>query len=126
MDELQNLPHHSCKLYKFKKHYPTMTFVNAIDWLSHKKDPHPIDVSIIGDSFAPSLPSPVGRGFCPLSQRGRAREGVGGNNVMYFGKLNNLNLDYCQSHVKYPPHAINGLSENDFICAAKVDALFKI
>ncbi|MEK9872858.1 MAG: 4a-hydroxytetrahydrobiopterin dehydratase, partial [Betaproteobacteria bacterium] len=23
-------------------------------------------------------------------------------------------------------HAINGLSENDFICAAKVDALFAI
>ncbi|NGX15879.1 4a-hydroxytetrahydrobiopterin dehydratase [Wenzhouxiangella sp. XN24] len=27
--------------------------------------------------------------------------------------------------VRFSTHAINGLSENDFICAAKVDALFK-
>ncbi|MFA5372294.1 MAG: 4a-hydroxytetrahydrobiopterin dehydratase, partial [Sideroxydans sp.] len=25
----------------------------------------------------------------------------------------------------YTTHAVGGLSENDFICAAKVDALFK-
>ena len=30
---------------------------------------------------------------------------------------------YCR--MKYSTHAINGLSENDFICAAKVDALPK-
>jgi len=29
-----------------------------------------------------------GRGFCPLSHRGRAREGVSDNSVMYFEKLN--------------------------------------
>ena len=29
-------------------------------------------------------------------------------------------------HVEYTTHAIHGLSENDFICAAKVDTLFKI
>ncbi len=29
--------------------------------------------------------------------------------------------NYCQ--VKYSTHAIDGLSENDFICAAKVDEL---
>jgi len=28
--------------------------------------------------------------------------------------------------ITYVTHAINGLSENDFICAAKVDALFAI
>lgn len=28
---------------------------------------------------------------------------------------------YCR--IKYATHAINGLSENDFICAAKIDAL---
>ena len=28
--------------------------------------------------------------------------------------------------VSYVTHAINGLSENDFICAAKLDALFEI
>lgn len=30
----------------------------------------------------------------------------------------------CQ--MEYTTHAIHGLSENDFICAAKVDALFNI
>jgi len=37
-----------------------------------------------------------------------------------------LNVGYNKCHVEYSTHAINGLSENDFICAAKVDALFKI
>lgn len=30
--------------------------------------------------------------------------------------------NYCE--VTYTTHAINGLSENDFICASKIDALF--
>ncbi len=38
----------------------------------------------------------------------------------------NLNVGYNKCHVEYTTHAINGLSENDFICAAKVDALFKM
>jgi len=32
-----------------------------------------------------------------------------------------LGYDYCD--VTFTTHAINGLSENDFICAAKVDIL---
>jgi 4a-hydroxytetrahydrobiopterin dehydratase len=32
-----------------------------------------------------------------------------------------VGFNYCL--VKYTTHAINGLSENDFICAAKVNAL---
>lgn len=35
-----------------------------------------------------------------------------------------LGYDYC--NVNFFTHAIQGLSENDFICAAKIDALFKI
>ena len=31
--------------------------------------------------------------------------------------------NYCR--VKFTTHAINGLSENDFICAAKIDGLMK-
>lgn len=34
-----------------------------------------------------------------------------------------VGYNYCT--VKYWTHAIDGLSENDFICAAKVDALLK-
>lgn len=37
-----------------------------------------------------------------------------------------MTVGYNKCHVEYTTHAINGLSENDFICAAKVDALFKI
>ena len=37
-----------------------------------------------------------------------------------------LSVSYKKCHVEYSTHAINGLSENDFICAAKVDALLKI
>ncbi|MBK8745309.1 4a-hydroxytetrahydrobiopterin dehydratase [Propionivibrio sp.] len=34
-----------------------------------------------------------------------------------------LEVGYKQCRVRYTTHAIGGLSENDFICAAKIDAL---
>lgn len=34
-----------------------------------------------------------------------------------------LEVGYNHCLVRYTTHAINGLSENDFICAAKIDAL---
>lgn len=36
-----------------------------------------------------------------------------------------LAVSYNTCRVEYSTHAIGGLSENDFICAAKVDALFQ-
>lgn len=35
-------------------------------------------------------------------------------------------VSFNQCRVAYSTHAIGGLSENDFICAAKVDALFSV
>lgn len=35
-------------------------------------------------------------------------------------------VGYNQCAISYITHAIGGLSENDFICAAKIDALFSI
>ena len=37
-----------------------------------------------------------------------------------------LTVGYNQCKVSYWTHAIGGLSENDFICAAKIDALFEL
>lgn len=37
-----------------------------------------------------------------------------------------LVLGYKDCQVRYWTHAIGGLSENDFICAAKVDGLFAL
>jgi 4a-hydroxytetrahydrobiopterin dehydratase len=37
-----------------------------------------------------------------------------------------LTVSYNSCRVNYSTHAIGGLSENDFICAAKVDALFTL
>ncbi|MDH2916966.1 MAG: 4a-hydroxytetrahydrobiopterin dehydratase [Gallionella sp.] len=37
-----------------------------------------------------------------------------------------MTVGYNQCRLDYSTHAIGGLSENDFICAAKVDALFKL
>lgn len=34
-----------------------------------------------------------------------------------------LEVAYRQCRVRYSTHAIDGLSENDFICAAKIEAL---
>jgi 4a-hydroxytetrahydrobiopterin dehydratase len=35
-----------------------------------------------------------------------------------------VGYDHCR--VEYVTHAIDGLSENDFICAAKLDKLFDL
>jgi 4a-hydroxytetrahydrobiopterin dehydratase len=37
-----------------------------------------------------------------------------------------LRVGYSECQVSWWTHAVGGLSENDFICAAKVDALFEI
>lgn len=37
-----------------------------------------------------------------------------------------LTVGYQQCRVSYTTHAIAGLSNNDFICAAKMDALFDL
>lgn len=37
-----------------------------------------------------------------------------------------LTISYNKCKVEYTTHAVNGLSENDFICAAKIDALLKV
>jgi len=34
-----------------------------------------------------------------------------------------LTISYSRCNVSYTTHAINGLSDNDFICAAKIDRL---
>lgn len=67
------------KDFKFADHYVTMTFVNAIAWVSHQQGHHP-----------------------------------------------DLAVGYNTCRVEYITHAIGGLSESDFICAAKVDALFDL
>jgi 4a-hydroxytetrahydrobiopterin dehydratase len=37
-----------------------------------------------------------------------------------------ITVTYNSCRVEYTTHSVHGLSENDFICAAKVNALFKI
>ncbi|MFA5081212.1 MAG: 4a-hydroxytetrahydrobiopterin dehydratase [Hydrogenophilaceae bacterium] len=65
-----------CKNFKFPDHYVTMTFVNAVAWISHQQGHHP-----------------------------------------------DLAVGYNTCRVEYITHAIGGLSESDFICAAKIDVL---
>jgi len=37
-----------------------------------------------------------------------------------------ITVTYNSCRVEYTTHSVHGLSENDFICAVKVDVLFKI
>lgn len=67
------------KDFKFADHYVTMTFVNAVAWVSHKQGHHP-----------------------------------------------DLSVGYNTCRVEYITHAIGGLSESDFICAAKIDVLTEL
>ena len=51
------------------------------------------------------------------------------NAIAWMANLENhhpdLEVGYNHCLVRYTTHAIDGLSENDFICAAKVDVIFK-
>ncbi len=67
------------RTYRFKNHYETMAFVNALAWISHRQDHHP-----------------------------------------------EITVGYGECRIRYWTHAIGGLSENDFICAAKVEQLFSL
>jgi 4a-hydroxytetrahydrobiopterin dehydratase len=67
------------KDYKFPDHYVTMTFVNAVAWISHQQGHHP-----------------------------------------------DLAVGYNTCRIEYITHAIGGLSESDFICAAKIDLLSEL
>lgn len=62
--------------FRFRDHYATIAFVNAVAWISHREDHHP-----------------------------------------------ELEVGYNRCRVRYSTHSVGGLSENDFICAARVDAL---
>jgi 4a-hydroxytetrahydrobiopterin dehydratase len=37
-----------------------------------------------------------------------------------------LEIGYNYCHIKFFTHAVNGLTQNDFICAAKIDKIAKI
>ena len=37
-----------------------------------------------------------------------------------------LEVGYNACRVRYSTHSVGGLSENDFVCAAKLDALFRL
>lgn len=37
-----------------------------------------------------------------------------------------IEVGYNRCHIRFTTHAIGGLSENDFICAAKIDALLPV
>lgn len=52
------------------------------------------------------------------------------NALAYISHVENhhpdMEVSYNQCVVRYSTHAINGLSENDFICAAKAELLAKL
>lgn len=66
------------KVFRFKDHYQAVAFLNAVAWISHQQDHHPL-----------------------------------------------VELGFNTVRMVYWTHAVAGLSENDFICAAKVDWLLQ-
>ena len=62
--------------FDFKNHYEAISFVNAVAWISHTENHHPI-----------------------------------------------MEVGFRDVTIYYWTHAIDGISDNDFICAAKVNSL---
>jgi len=69
---------HIRKSFKFDEYCETISFVNAVAWISNSEGHHP-----------------------------------------------DMEVGYNTCVINYATHAIGGMSENDFICAAKVDRLLK-
>ena len=64
------------RTFKFDDYYQTMAFVNAVAWLSHRADHHPL-----------------------------------------------MRVGYNTCQVEYTTHQTGGLTEKDYACAARVNAL---
>lgn len=79
---LLHLPGWECKqdtlvrTFQFAHDLQTLAFVNAVGWIAHTQDHHPV-----------------------------------------------LEVCYRTCTIRYCTHSINGVSENDFICAARINAL---
>jgi len=67
------------KEYAFQDYHHTIAFVNALAWISHRRDHHP-----------------------------------------------DLSVGYNRCRVEYATHSAGGLTEKDFACAARCDALFEL
>ena len=64
------------KTFAFRNYYETIAFVNALAWISHTEDHHPV-----------------------------------------------LSVTYDRCVVRFSTHSAQAITRNDFICAAKADAL---
>jgi 4a-hydroxytetrahydrobiopterin dehydratase len=64
------------KTFSFRNYYETIAFVNALAWICHTEDHHPV-----------------------------------------------LSVTYDRCVVRFSTHSVQAISRNDFICAAKADAL---
>lgn len=64
------------RTFEFKNYHQTMSFANAVAWVAHREDHHPL-----------------------------------------------MEVGYKTCRVRYSTHAVNGLTINDFICAAKLNRL---
>ena len=83
--QLQALPqwslHHDAieRCFTFSNYFQTLAFVNALAYVVHHEDHHPV-----------------------------------------------LTVEYNRCTVRFNTHSVHGLSDNDFICAAKINALFEL
>ncbi len=82
--QLQRLPRWSLgdgyieRCFTFANYFETLAFVNALAYVVHHEDHHPV-----------------------------------------------LTVEFNHCTVRFNTHSVHGLSVNDFICAAKTDALFE-
>ena len=70
--------HYIFKTFRFKDQETLMSFINAVSWISHQENHHPL-----------------------------------------------ISFSFRECTISYQTHSLKALSENDFICAAKVDYLLK-
>jgi 4a-hydroxytetrahydrobiopterin dehydratase len=97
----------------------------------HKKGDHPLDIASI-KGYLSQLPDwkRSGKEIVKTFTFKNFYETIGFVNALaYIANSENhhpvLEVEYKTCKVRYSSHDVGGVSENDFICAAKIDALLK-
>jgi len=74
--ELNDASTRISRTFRFKDHYQSIAFVNAVAWISHQENHHPI--------------SEVGYNYCKVSYSTHAVDGLSGRDFISAAKLDAL------------------------------------
>jgi 4a-hydroxytetrahydrobiopterin dehydratase len=122
-------PLNADQIKNYLKELPQWTWFlkNSLPSMQNKQSPSPTENNMINTQQETTVPSDGDHIYRDFEFKNYYKTMAFVNAVAWIAHQENHHPDlfvgYNRCRVQYTTHAIAGLSENDFICAAKVDAL---